>query len=193
MGSMEIMDNGNVLVGWGSQAGFTEYLPTGEPVMDVQYGRYGTWVRTYRVYKDKWVGYPKWNPRLAVDHPKNQILASWNGATEIKSWVVMTAQKQATLTNFDAMNWADETQVMHTYRSGFETAIPIELGKAKFVRAAALDVEGKVLGATDIVEVVSGESQAVDKPLKDAIYSNKINAIISAKAFNSDTFEPPLT
>ncbi|KAF2166707.1 hypothetical protein M409DRAFT_54501 [Zasmidium cellare ATCC 36951] len=158
MGSYDALPNGNSLVGWDSQAGFTEYGPDGTAVMDAAFGRFNTNVRTYRVFKDTWVGLPNWNPKLALDAVSGNVLASWNGATEVVSWVVMVANRRETLVSIDSRSGADESATIHAAKKGFETSVAVggALDKFQYVRAAALDVAGTVIGATDLVNVADG-------------------------------------
>lgn len=158
MGSHDALSNGNSLIGWGSQAGFSEYGPDGDPILDVAFGRYNTYARTYRVFKDAWVGLPKWEPKVALDAVSGNVMLSWNGATEVVSWVVMVANKRETLVSFDSLNQADQSATVHALKKGFETSVAVggALDRFKYVRAAALDVNGTMLGATDIVNVADG-------------------------------------
>jgi hypothetical protein len=64
------------------------------------------------------------------------VYASWNGATEIASWRVLTGPSPAQL-----------TPVVSAPKSGFETAIAAP-GLPPYVAVQALDASGAVLGTS---------------------------------------------
>lgn len=101
MGGLHSLDNGNVIVSWGDNPSFVEYKSDGTPVLDVQRGQIGVGsvpdMSAYRVSKHQWKGYPTWPPSIAVDAPNRTTLnasvyLSWNGATEVASWAIVSAQ-----------------------------------------------------------------------------------------------------
>ncbi|KAJ2896453.1 ASST-domain-containing protein [Zalerion maritima] len=96
MGSHEELESGNVLVSWGSNPTITEHKESGEAVMDIRlepltgsmrafYGGNGP----YRAFKMDWEGTPSWAPGIAVEG--DHVYVSWNGATEVDRWAVMTS------------------------------------------------------------------------------------------------------
>ncbi|KAH7162125.1 ASST-domain-containing protein [Dactylonectria estremocensis] len=98
MGGLHSLDNGNVIIGWGYNPGYVEYTPDGKPVMDIQRGKLGEGFQAdlfaYRVSKHDWTGRPRWLPSAAIDAPHRTtenatVYLSWNGATDIASWVVI--------------------------------------------------------------------------------------------------------
>mgnify|MGYP005815475487 CR=1 FL=1 len=138
MGSLQVLDNGNVLIGWGTQNTATEFDAQGSPVWEAS----GLGLRCYRVARHPWVGMPSTDPDIAV-HPRSDritVYASWNGATQVARWRVLTGQ-----TN-DALTPAAET-----IRTGFETSLVVH--RAPRVRVQALDATGAVLGQSQIMRV----------------------------------------
>lgn len=96
-GSMQKLDNGNVLVGYGSTAIYSEFDAGGSLLCDAHFApaahtESGSHdadeeaVQTYRVYKGSWVAQPKQPPRVVID--EDMLYVSWNGATEVETWVV---------------------------------------------------------------------------------------------------------
>ena len=90
-GSLQILSNGNALMGYGHVAAWTEYSPVGHVLCDVRYGalRYnGSFspgaVQSYRVYKQSWKGYPLEVPKIKFLN--ETFYVSWNGATDVKWW-----------------------------------------------------------------------------------------------------------
>lgn len=95
MGNVQTLD-GNVVVGWGSNPSISEYTIDGECIMDIQFGPYapgytfGETVSSYRAFKGDWLGMPLTDPSISVDWSSKQVYVSWNGATEVRSWAVVS-------------------------------------------------------------------------------------------------------
>lgn len=147
-GNMQTLDNGNVFIGWGHSAAYTEFTPDGKAICDVHFGAsaYYTFGRvvSYRAYKDAWTGRPRSNPDAAVVH--NRIYVSWNGATEVTAWQLQVWDGR----DFDNMTF---TPVVEANKDGFETMIEIPNGvNERWFRVAGLDSERMILGMTTTVE-----------------------------------------
>ncbi|KAH6889139.1 ASST-domain-containing protein [Thelonectria olida] len=147
-GNVQILDGtGNVFVGWGRSAAFTEFSPEGEVLCDARFGAsvffsFGP-VTSYRAFRHSWVGKPTtWPSAAAVD---GSIYVSWNGATEVAKW-----QLEGT----DDEGEEDDFQVIsQTFKYGFETELNPPTGKRySIIRVVALDGEGRVLGVSDEVD-----------------------------------------
>ncbi|KAJ5646388.1 hypothetical protein N7490_002760 [Penicillium lividum] len=145
-GNLQVLDTGNVLVGWGHSAAFTEFSADGEVVCNTHFGAsaYFSFGRTmsYRVFKDKWVGLPDTIPDAAM--VGDSVFVSWNGATEVASWA---------LESWDGDSIANMTfvSVDEVPRSGFETEIPFTAAVTSYFRVAAINANGEVLGRTEVV------------------------------------------
>lgn len=143
-GNLQVLDSGNVLVGWGHSAAFTEYTPAGDIVCDVHFGAsaYFTFGRivSYRVTKGNWIGTPNTMPDAAI--ADDSVYVSWNGATEVASWL-LEAWDGASLKNVTFIP-VDEVN-----RTGFETKIPLPPKVTSYFRVCALNSDGDVLGITD--------------------------------------------
>ncbi|HET9470411.1 MAG TPA: hypothetical protein VFO24_04855, partial [Usitatibacter sp.] len=72
------------------------------------------------------------------------VYASWNGATDVTSWQLLTGASATHLTPTGAT----------TPRSGFETTIPAPA--AAFYQVRALSASGKVLATSRAVAAASG-------------------------------------
>ena len=132
LGSMQLLPNGNALVGWGSAPFFSEYSKSGAELLDVRWPGVD---RSYRaLFTNTWVGKPDYPPNGAVRG--DTVYASWNGATQVASWEVLAGSSAAVL------------KVVATQaRSGFETAI--ELGKTYGAyEVRALGSGGRTLGTS---------------------------------------------
>ncbi len=139
MGNAQLLDNGNVLVGWGSEPFITEFGPSGEIRFDARLPHGG---QNYRAFRFPWVGKPADKPRLVrATGGTRKLYASWNGATQVASWQL---QAGSTATNLVAV----ET----TRRTGFETAFDVPSG-ATHVAVTALGAHGKTLSVSRVIRV----------------------------------------
>ncbi|KAJ5634312.1 hypothetical protein N7528_002154 [Penicillium herquei] len=144
-GNLQVLDTGNVLVGWGHTASFTEFTPDGEVVCNTNFGA-AAWfnfgrIVSYRVFKDSWVGTPNTLPDIAVS--KDRVFVSWNGATEVAAWV---------LEGWDGDSLTDMmfVPIGKVNRLGFETEIPLTPDVKSYFRVAAVNSNGEVLGWTEV-------------------------------------------
>ncbi|KAL1306508.1 hypothetical protein AAFC00_005203 [Neodothiora populina] len=164
-GSVQPLSNGNIFMGYGSDASFLEYTKEGDVVWDVQFGINGnTSVQSYRAYKMNWQGFPSWSPSIATastdDNNNNAtIYMSWNGATEIHTWALLASNSSSA----QLINATDLWRGNIT-KSGFETNISIDTSSSgdRYFRAAAVDADGKVLGASGILNLQDGSVKDVD-------------------------------
>lgn len=140
-GSVELLDNGDVFVGWGSEPYFTEFRGDGSLVLD---GHFATG-QSYRAFRYEWTGTPAEAPVVAVERTAQGLAAyaSWNGATEVVTW--------------DALGGSDPTHlavVGSAPRQGFETAIAVT-GTPAWLAARALDATGATLATSKPVQAPS--------------------------------------
>ncbi|KAJ5090972.1 hypothetical protein N7532_009656 [Penicillium argentinense] len=146
-GNLQVLENGNVLVGWGHSAAFTEFSPDGELLCNVHFGAsaYFTFGRivSYRVFKGDWVGRPDTLPDAAI--AEDSVFVSWNGATEVAAW---------RLEAWDGIDIDNMSFVMikDVDRTGFETEVSFTANVTSFFQVAALDDDGEVLGKTAILQ-----------------------------------------
>jgi hypothetical protein len=131
-GSMQLLPNGNALVGWGSEPYFSEYSPTGKELLDARWPGDGESYRT--LFTDTWVGKPDYPPSGAVRG--NTVYASWNGATQVARWQVLAGSSTKNL----------KVVATHT-RTGFETAINLGRSYGTY-EVRALSRGGVVLGTS---------------------------------------------
>jgi hypothetical protein len=140
MGSMQVLENGNAVIGWGSEPYLTEFGGDGSIVFDARLPRAG---QTYRVVRMPWAGRPVRRPTL-VGHRVNgsrRLYASWNGATELAQWHLRTGSR--------ASNVRDAATVPAT---GFETSIEL-LDRSTYAEVVALDTAGRPLSRSKTIRV----------------------------------------
>ncbi len=136
MGDTQPLQNGNTLIGWGSEPYFSEYGPTGKRLLEARFPGNDL---SYRTMREPWVGLPLTDPAGAAREAgggSTTVYASWNGATELASWRVLAGASAGRM-----------TVVASATRSGFETAIPVPSGYQSF-EVQALDATGRVIGAS---------------------------------------------
>jgi hypothetical protein len=133
LGSMQLLPNGNALVGWGSANYFSEYSRSGEQLLNVAWP--GVVDQSYRaLFTDTWVGTPYYLPRGAVRG--RTVYASWNGATLVSRWEVTAGSSSGPL-----------KVVASHRRTGFETAVKLGGTYARY-EVRALSAAGRVLGTS---------------------------------------------
>ncbi|KAL1962649.1 hypothetical protein VTN77DRAFT_9283 [Rasamsonia byssochlamydoides] len=154
-GNLQVLEEtGNVFIGWGSSAAFSEFSADGTLLCDVHFGASAYFifgrVVSYRVFKGSWVGRPQTKPAARLIG--NEIYVSWNGATEVAEW-----QLEAEIGS--ESNVLQYEVAERVPKGGFESMIMIPQGNTNNrFRVAALDKQGKVLGVTDVLERKSGWS-----------------------------------
>jgi hypothetical protein len=132
-GDMQLLPNGNVLIGWGSLPNLTEFSHDGAVLLDAHFP---STTQSYRAFRLPWHGQPGDPPSVAAVHGTDgrlTVYASWNGATDVARWEVLGGSREQTLR---AVASAD--------RTGFETAITTAPSPVVAVRA--LDAAGHELG-----------------------------------------------
>ncbi|PPJ50115.1 hypothetical protein CBER1_04815 [Cercospora berteroae] len=163
-GSMQILENGNALLGWGNTGCMTEYsaAPESRPVFEACVVDKKATPALYRAKKTKdWIGRPETRPAVVAfsrmkevqgeENVKTAIHMSWNGATEVASWRVYSGSTTTTTGKDEEISWTE----LGTYpRNGFETSALIEstspLPPPLVVKVEALAADEKVLGESEV-------------------------------------------
>jgi hypothetical protein len=140
MGNAQLLPNGNVLVGWGSEPFMTEFTPDGGVVLDARLPHGG---QNYRALRFSWHAVPDRRPDVAYRFRRGQgtLYVSWNGATEVAAWRLEAGTRKSALRAAGA-----------TRRTGFETVLKVPHG-VRWGRAVALDAAGNELRRSEIVRV----------------------------------------
>lgn len=144
-GSLQLLSNGDALVGWGDVPETTEYSPTGSVLMDLSLSNW-----SYRSYRLPWVGLPLTPPAVAAQRngSSTKVWASWNGSTEVTAWRVLAGSSAGTLTPVTSP----------TTKTGFETTITLPKAYST-VAVQALSAAGKVLATSSPTSTSSGSGQ----------------------------------
>jgi Arylsulfotransferase (ASST) len=139
-GNMQLLENGDVFLGWGSEPYFSEFSAGGRLLFDAHmHGSY----QSYRSYRFAWTATGQGAPAIAAQASKGggpvTVYASWNGDTQAASWRVLAGPSPRQL-----------APVAGAARTGFETAIATP-GPESYVAAQALDASGAVLATTPTI------------------------------------------
>lgn len=165
-GNLQILSNGNILMGWSERGQFTEHLPDGTMIMRAYFDP--RWLGTYRSYKVEYTGWPSRRPDVVGETTdinygggtKTTIYASWNGATNVSHW------------NFFKTNPLGHHEVWlgTVAKTAFETSLTYD-GFAKYIVAEALHENGTVLGRSKTIDTAfkddSTEAMAEEEGWQD--------------------------
>jgi hypothetical protein len=137
-GNVQVLENGNVFVGWGSEPVFSEFSSDGELLFSASFPAES---ESYRAFRFPWSGKPYGEPAVAVEAGPDEVTlyTSWNGATEVADWEVLAGPGP------DRLEPAGSVP-----RKGFETVIKVNTTEP-YVGVRAKDTSGKVLGTAKAV------------------------------------------
>lgn len=135
LGNTQLLADGNVAVGWGSEPFFSEYSKAGRLLFDA---RWPAPDLSYRAYVQQWVGEPFFAPSggARTSHGKTILYASWDGATQVSRWRFLAGPDPSRL-----------PLVATKPRSGFETSVTVT-GIYKWFRVQAANAKGQVIGTS---------------------------------------------
>jgi hypothetical protein len=140
-GNVQALPNGNFMVGWGGDVPFfTEFTSSGKVALDGELTE--TKNDTYRTWHFPWTGQPGAKPDVAAaaGSSKTDIWASWNGATEVAKWRVLSGPTPDALV--PGKTFA---------KNDFETHTAVS-DTLQYVAVQALDRDGNVLGTSKAVQ-----------------------------------------
>ena len=138
-GNMQVLPNGNVFIGWGTEHFTSEYSKEGELLFDLEFA--GA-TQSYRAFRLPWSGRPAEDPAVAARKGKGdkvRIYASWNGATGVATWRVLAGSEPGRLEPVGSVPW-----------EGFETAMAIRT-EEPYVAVRAENDSGRILGTSRAV------------------------------------------
>jgi hypothetical protein len=140
-GNVQVLPNGNVFVGWGSEPVFSEFDADGKLLFSASFP---TESESYRAFRLPWSGQPADDPAIVAElvaDDKVMIYASWNGATEVATWQVLAGASPEELAPLGSAP-----------QQGFETVISVHTTEP-YVGLNALNGAGKVLGSSRAIEL----------------------------------------
>src|SRR5215212_4545224 len=142
-GNTQVLENGDVFVGWGRALAIAEFSKEGELLFDASLLRKN---KTYRAFRFPWSGRPTDKPACVAERTSDEevrIYASWNGATEVESWEALAGPREGRLKPLGQVP-----------RDGFETAMVVQASEP-YVGVRAKDRSGQVLGTSRPIETRS--------------------------------------
>ena len=139
-GNMQLIPQGpgkdpKVLVGYGLNAAWTEFAANGTVLCDVHFAAKTSFetgeLMSYRVFKQPWIGRPRWKPKVVID---TDLYVSWLGATGVAEWIVQSSLAETR----DEDAWSE---ILRVRKTKFEESISIPTGlqDARYLRVIALD------------------------------------------------------
>ena len=139
-GNMQILPNGNVLVGWGAQPYVSEFSATGQLLFDAKLGAN---YMSYRAYRMPWSGIGAGPPTVVATRTGDSVTAyvSWNGDTRAAQWTVFAGTSRDRLAAIGTV-----------VRTGFETGIEIPKSFT-MLRVTGGDLKGQPLATSALVLV----------------------------------------
>jgi hypothetical protein len=139
-GSVRVLPNGNVFVGWGAEPFVSEFSSDGELLLDA---RFGAGYSGYRAFRTPWSAGGQGRPSIAAKRngTGTVLWVSWNGDTQVQRWLVLAGASKGAL------------RPLGTHpRAGFETAIQIA-GQPQRLAVRGLDAHGKLLGTSPTLKL----------------------------------------
>ncbi|MDR2983443.1 MAG: arylsulfotransferase family protein [Nocardiopsaceae bacterium] len=141
MGSAQLLEDGRMFVGWGTEPYFSEFSPDGRLLLD---GTVTVGSSSYRAFTEDWSGHPAEPPAAAARHRSGGgavVYASWNGATSVATWRVFAGKSASAL-----------REVGSARKRGFETAIAVR-GDGPYFAVEAHNLKGKALARSAPVKI----------------------------------------
>jgi hypothetical protein len=140
-GNTLALPGGDWLMGYGNLPNFTEYSASGSVLLDGQLGR---GVQSFHTDLGPWTGHPSEPPAIAASQSGGavNVSTSWNGATEVASWRLLSGPTASSLTEFASVP-----------RSGFQASAtltpPVSVSaQPLYVESQALSAGGAVLATS---------------------------------------------
>jgi hypothetical protein len=139
-GNMQVLPNANMFIGWGRALAFSEVSGDGELLFDASLPPKNN---SYRAFRFPWDEHPNDEPAAVaerVSEAEVKIYVSWNGATQVAAWEVLSGPGPGRLKSLGRVR-----------RNGFETAITVHTGEP-YVAVQAKHGSGRVLGTSKALE-----------------------------------------
>lgn len=139
-GSMQLLPNGNVFIGWGEVPRVSEFERSGRLVFDAMLGKQ---YQSYRAFRLPWSGTPAEAPAIATVREGSEVIAyaSWNGATGVHAWQLLAGTRPDGLSPLSS-----------TRARAFESTLR-GASSGPYFAVRALDASGTPLGQSQTVSV----------------------------------------
>ncbi|KAH8928108.1 hypothetical protein BT69DRAFT_1237362 [Atractiella rhizophila] len=144
-GSMQVLPNGNVFIGWGARPYFTEFASNGTVLYHVHFASLEAPTNnpaSYRTFKSltNWTATPTTFPNATYNTSAFTFYVSWLGATDISEWEAWGG---------NSTDGSDFATFASSPSGGFETSFPYgQLPQNWAMRAVAAN--GTCLGGSNV-------------------------------------------
>ncbi|KAJ5358717.1 uncharacterized protein N7496_011130 [Penicillium cataractarum] len=144
-GSVQLLPNDNVFIGWSERGYQSEHAPNGDLLMTARFvsERYST----YRAYKGEFIGRPTALPDVVAsvygtsdEDITTLIHVSWNGATDVVGWKFYA----------QAYDHGSPVLIGQANKTDFETMYIVD-GYMDWITAEAIDKNGNVMSASRVI------------------------------------------
>ncbi|KAJ3775465.1 ASST-domain-containing protein [Lentinula raphanica] len=138
-GSVELLSDGNSIVGWGAMPYISGHDQSGEIMWSAQFAVAGSGISSYRSFLQDWTGRPSIPPSMKVTSPFSNnitVYAWWNGATEVVSWELLGSRLISPLKT---------TSLANASKTDFETALVYSGSGYTYYQVAAHTANGEIL------------------------------------------------
>jgi arylsulfotransferase ASST len=141
-GSVQLLANGNVFVGWGEAPHVSEFHHSGHMLFDAVLGEK---YESYRAFRLPWTAHPAEAPAIALVRRGGDLTAyaSWNGATDVYGWQLLAGEQRNDLQPVSGVRSRGFESALHTSSAGPHYAVQ------------ALDAGGALLGRSRTIELTS--------------------------------------
>ncbi len=156
-GNMQVLRNGNVLIGWGALPVVSEFSASGKLLFELtlpkplnpgpppktleQILKAPKPTQSYRAFRQRWAGRPSEPPAIAAstNSRRTKVFMSWNGATNVARWRVLAGDSPSSL-----------KPVARARSEGFETGVTLK-GSPAFVAVRPRDGRGRALAPSRVI------------------------------------------
>ncbi|KAI0868808.1 Arylsulfotransferase-domain-containing protein [Hypoxylon argillaceum] len=162
-GSMQVLSD-RVVLGYGWLPFITEFSASSAEVLCAVElapwvaARWGL-VNSYRAEKaGRWVGRPREGPAVHLGRGEGRVYVSWNGATEVRRWVLQGAEWEGLQLGHGGEGGEGEggedgfVDLDDVPKAAFETALDVTDDMPRYLRVAALDGAGNVMMHSQIID-----------------------------------------
>jgi hypothetical protein len=139
-GNLQVLPDGHVFVGWGSEPYLSEFSRDGELLFDASLPPD---VESYRAFRFPWKGEPQTRPAVVAETgggDEVRIYVSWNGATEVATWRVLAGPGPDRLESVGSFP-----------RAGFETIATLH-AEGSYFAVKAEDAAGQELATSRAIK-----------------------------------------
>ena len=156
-GNVQVLRNGNVLIGWGALPVVSEFSSAGKLLFELTLPKplnpgpppktlddllkAPKPTQSYRAFRQRWSGLPAEPPAIvaSTNSKRTKVYMSWNGATNVARWRVLAGGSPESL-----------RPVARVRNEGFETAVTLK-GSPAYVAVQPRDRRGRAFAPSRVI------------------------------------------